>query len=80
VTHAEWLVEILDTWCRTWVIAQQTGRRLRPLPAEKLEEILALKSRAGLPDARLAARSLEPPTDRRDTDSKTFVECIVPFL
>jgi hypothetical protein len=25
VTHAEWLVEILDTYCRTWVIAGQMG-------------------------------------------------------
>ena len=25
VTHAEWLVEILDTYCKTYLIAQQIG-------------------------------------------------------
>lgn len=53
VTHAEWLVEILDTYCRTWVIAQQIGRPLHAIPDEKLAELLALKRRAGLPDPRL---------------------------
>jgi L-fuculose-phosphate aldolase len=56
VTHAEWLVEILDTYCRTWVIAQQIGRPLKAIPDEKLVEVLALKRRAGLPDARLEGR------------------------
>jgi L-fuculose-phosphate aldolase len=56
VTHAEWLVEVLDTYCRTWIIAQQIGRALKAIPNEKLAEILALKRRAGLPDARLEGR------------------------
>ena len=55
VTHAEWLVEILDTYCQTLVIAGQIGRPLQPIPAEKIEEILALKQRAGLPDLRFAS-------------------------
>lgn len=53
VTHAEWLVEILDTYCKTLLIAQQMGRPLAAIPAEKIEEILAIKRRMGLPDPRL---------------------------
>ena len=53
VTHAEWLVEVLDTYCKTCLIAQQIGRPMQAIPDEKLEELLAPKRRAGLPDARL---------------------------
>ncbi|KAA6459840.1 class II aldolase/adducin family protein [Acidobacteria bacterium AB60] len=55
VTHAEWLVETLDTYCRTLTIARQLGRALRPIPEEKIEEILLRKREAGLPDLRLAS-------------------------
>jgi L-fuculose-phosphate aldolase len=51
-TRAEWLVEVVDTYCRTLLIARQIGEPLIPIPAEKIEEILALKRRMGLPDAR----------------------------
>ena len=61
VTHAEWLVEILEAYCKTWLIAQQLGRQLAPIPGSKLEEILAIKRRLGLPDARLAWETPEPP-------------------
>jgi L-fuculose-phosphate aldolase len=52
VTHAEWMTEILDTYCRTYLIARQIGKPLTRIPDEKLEEILALKRRMGLPDSR----------------------------
>ena len=52
VTHAEWLVEILETYCKTYVIAQQIGRPLTFIPDDKIDEILTLKRRMGLPDAR----------------------------
>ena len=58
VTHAEWLVEILENYCKTYLIAQQIGKPLAFLPDEKIQEILALKRRMGLPDARIA--QLEP--------------------
>jgi len=51
-THAEWLVEVVDTYCRTLLIARQIGEPLVPIPPEKIQEILALKRRMGLPDAR----------------------------
>ena len=57
VTHAEWLVEILESCCKTCVIANQIGKPLIPIPDHKIEEILALKQRLGFPDARIAAET-----------------------
>ncbi len=56
VTHAEWLIEILDTYCKTVLIAQQVGKPLQPISSEKIQEILALKRRMGFPDARMAGQ------------------------
>jgi len=53
VTHAEWLAEILDTYCKTYLIAKQIGQPLSFIPDSKIEEILALKRRLGFPDARM---------------------------
>jgi L-fuculose-phosphate aldolase len=55
VTRAEYLAEILDTYCKTYLIAKQIGQPLTFIPDEKIKDILALKLRLGLPDARLAA-------------------------
>jgi L-fuculose-phosphate aldolase len=54
VTHAQWLTEIFETCCKTYLIAQQIGQPLQAIPDDKIEEILAFKRRVGLPDARLA--------------------------
>ncbi len=56
VTHAEWLVEILENYCKTYLIAQQIGKPLTFLSDEKIAEILELKRRMGLPDARMRQR------------------------
>lgn len=53
VTHAEWLVEILDSYCKTYLIALQIGKPLNFISDEKIQEILVLKRRMGLPDARM---------------------------
>lgn len=53
VTHAEWLVETLENYCRTYLIAQQIGKPLTFLPDDRIAEILELKRRMGLPDARM---------------------------
>jgi L-fuculose-phosphate aldolase len=53
VTHAEWLAEIFEGGCKTYLLAQQIGKPLQQIPSNKIEEILALKQRMGLPDARL---------------------------
>jgi L-fuculose-phosphate aldolase len=54
VTHAEWLVEIIDSCCKTCLIAKQIGQPLNYIPDDKIREILELKRRMGLPDARFA--------------------------
>lgn len=53
VTHAEWLVEILESYCKTCVIAKQIGKPLTFIPEVKIQEILALKRKLGFPDARM---------------------------
>jgi len=54
VTHAEWLVEVMDTCCKTYLLAKQIGKPLNVIPDNKIQEILTLKQRLGLPDERLA--------------------------
>jgi L-fuculose-phosphate aldolase len=53
VTHAEWLTEILESYCKTYLIAKQIGKPLTPIPGEKIQEILTLKRKLGFPDARM---------------------------
>jgi len=53
VTHAEWLTEIFETCCKTYLLAKQIGQPLNTIPEKKIDEILALKQRLGLPDARM---------------------------
>jgi L-fuculose-phosphate aldolase len=52
VSHAEWLVETFETYCKSYLIALEIGKPLRFIPEGKIEEILAVKRRLGLPDAR----------------------------
>ncbi len=52
VSHAEWLVETFETYCKSYLIALEIGKPLRYIPEGKIEEILAMKRRLGLPDAR----------------------------
>lgn len=81
VTHAEWLAEILEAYCKTWLIAQQLGRPLRPIPGGKLEEILAIKQRLGLPDERLGREAPQPlSTQRSAADLDELVERVLARL
>lgn len=52
VTHAEWLAEILDTYCKTVLIAQQIGKPMNIIPDAKIKDLLDRKHRMGLPDPR----------------------------
>ncbi len=52
VSHAEWLVETFETYCKTYLIAQQIGRPLAFIPDDKIQELLDLKRRLGFPDRR----------------------------
>ncbi len=52
VTHAEWYAEVLDTYCQTLMYAQQLGAPLTHIPDDKAADLLAIKKKLGLPDAR----------------------------
>lgn len=78
VTHAEWLTEILENYCKTYLIAQQIGKPLQYIPEEKIQEILALKRRLGLPDARMdALRELDGPAYANNAELEQIVKQVV---
>ena len=52
VTHAEWYVEVVDTYCRTLMLAAQLGNGITRIPPEKQAVLLEIKKRLGLPDAK----------------------------
>jgi L-fuculose-phosphate aldolase len=58
VTHAEWYVEVVDTYCKTVMIASQLRPRLNEIPPDKIDDLLAIKKRLGLPDPRLRAKEV----------------------
>jgi len=53
VTHAEWYAEVIETYCKTVMIASQLKSPLPEIPPNKVDELLAIKKRLGLPDARI---------------------------
>jgi L-fuculose-phosphate aldolase len=53
VNHAGWFVEVVETYCKTIMIASQLRSPLPQIPPEKIKEPLEIKKRLGLPDARL---------------------------
>jgi L-fuculose-phosphate aldolase len=61
VTHAEWYVEVVDTYCKTVMIASQLRSKLNEIPPDKIADLLAIKKKLGLPDPRLktSAESIE---------------------
>ena len=82
VTHAEWLAEILDTYCKTYLIAKQIGQPLSFIPESKIREILALKRRLGLPDARMASmtEAASPEPETNTVEIEHLVEQVVARL
>ena len=52
VTHAEWYVEVLDTYCSTLMLASQLGAPISFISESKGSDLLAIKKRLGLPDVR----------------------------
>ncbi len=82
VTHAEWLAEILDTYCKTYLIAKQIGEPLKFIPDSKIEEILALKRRLGFPDARMGriAETVEMAKGKHTAELDQLVEQVVARL
>lgn len=53
VTHAEWYVEVVETYCKTVMIASQLRPKLNEIPPDKISDLLARKKSLGLPDPRL---------------------------
>jgi L-fuculose-phosphate aldolase len=51
VTHAEWYVEVTDTYCWTLMLAGQLGP-LTHISGEQTSDLLAIKKSLGLPDPR----------------------------
>ncbi len=49
VTHAEWMVEVLDAYCRALILASHLNCGLTPIPGSKLKELRAIRKRLGLP-------------------------------
>jgi L-fuculose-phosphate aldolase len=52
VAHAEWYVEVVETYCKTVMIASQLRASLPEIPPDKIVDLLAIKKKLGLPDAR----------------------------
>ncbi len=52
VTHAEWYVEVTDTYCWTLMLANQLGSPITHISPEKNDDLLELKKKLNLPDAR----------------------------
>jgi L-fuculose-phosphate aldolase len=72
VTHAEWLAEIIDTYCKTYMIAKQIGTPLGAIPDDKIDDILRRKQWMGLPDARMGRIGGDP----RGSDPKNTAEIV----
>jgi L-fuculose-phosphate aldolase len=52
VTHAEWYAEVLETYCWTLMLASQLGAPISYISDQQATDLLALKKKLGLPDAR----------------------------
>ncbi len=52
VTHAEWYAEVLETYCWTLLLASQLGTPISYISDKQTSDLLALKKKLGLPDAR----------------------------
>lgn len=59
VTHAEWCVEVLDSYCWTLMLAAQIGAPISHLSEEHASDLLAIKKKLGLPDSRFTPRAGE---------------------
>jgi L-fuculose-phosphate aldolase len=55
-THAEWLAEIVDTYCHTLAVARQLGLEPRYLAAEQIGPLRDIKERMAHPDLRRPPR------------------------
>ncbi len=54
--HAEWCIEILETYCQTLIIAAGLSVPIKMIPSDKSEALLDVKRKLNLPDPRLSGR------------------------
>jgi len=73
VSHAEWYVEVIETYCKTLMIAKQLRPDLPEIPADKIADLLAIKKRLGLPDARIQLIDNSIPSPREGEDCAAIV-------
>jgi len=52
VMHAEWYAEVLETYCWTLMLASQLGTPISYISEQHSDDLLAIKKKLGLPDAR----------------------------
>jgi L-fuculose-phosphate aldolase len=74
-THAEWYAENLETYCWTLLISKQLGVPYSRIPSIKEQDLLAIKKRLGLPDARF---DRERPLISDSTDRPGAIALIPP--
>lgn len=58
VQHAGWYIEVIENYCKTIMIARQLANPLPEIPPEKVLDLLAIKKRLGMPDARFSDEEL----------------------
>ena len=49
VSHAEWMVEVFDTYCSACILASHLGAKLVPIPDSKIPELRDIRKKLGLP-------------------------------
>jgi L-fuculose-phosphate aldolase len=83
-THAEWYAENLETYCWTLLISRQLGFPYVKIPPEKEQDLLNIKKRLGLPDARFegktpAAQDIAKPSIRTlgDADVEAIAKAVL---
>lgn len=59
VTHAEWCVEVVDTYCRTIILASHLDVPLMPIPNRKAGDLLEIKKKLGMPDPRYGLKECQ---------------------
>ena len=79
VTHAEWYVEIIDTYCKTIMIASQLRPELKEIAPDKIADLVAMKQRLGmsLPDTRYAKITAVEP-DKLEAAIDAYIGVVPP--
>ena len=90
-THAEWLIEVVDTYCQTLILASQLGAPINRMSVEQGNEIMEIKKKMDLPDPRISGRecmlsdmpdeysgiTVDPGPAHAGADGSTEVEAVI---